>query len=150
MTARRLAFLLTLNLAVAPILPVAPAHADGDLWMSEAELRATFIGKTITGRYAGGKPFTEHYRSNGRLEYREHGSTIGGRWSVKAGTFCTLYDRDTIGGCFRVRHLIGNCYEFYFVARTETEAAEQPRAPDWTARGSIEGERGACADEHTA
>ena len=43
----------------------------------------------------------------------------GGHWSVASGTFCTIYDDDPTGGCFRVQKTGANCFEFYFVARTE-------------------------------
>lgn len=143
---------ISLSLALSLVFSAASlattVAADSSSWMSEAELRTAFTGKTISGRYAGGRPFTEHYRQDGRLEYRERGNLIDGNWSVEAGAFCTIYDRDASGGCFRVRHITNNCFEFYFVARTEEEAAAAPRAPDWTARGSIEGQRGACEEEH--
>lgn len=141
-------WLTALALALAPVV-CQPASAQED-WMSEADLARTFAGKTITGRYASGRPFTEQYREDGRLEYRERGTVIAGKWAVEAGAFCTIYDQDASGGCYRVRRLTGNCYEFYFVARTQRDAADKPRRPDWTARGSIEGEKGACQDELAA
>lgn len=128
----------------------APLAALPETWMDASELEQAFAGKTITGRYASGKPFTETYRADRRVEYRERGTLFGGRWSIEAGAFCTIYDGDTSGGCFRVARVARNCFEFYFVARTEAEAGDRPRQPDWTARGSVEGEGAACAEELAA
>lgn len=118
--------------------------------MSAGELEQAFAGKTITGRYASGRPFTETYRADRRVEYREGGTRFGGRWSIEAGTFGTIYDGDSTGGCFRVARVAGNCYEFYFVARTEADATTRPGRPEWTARGSVEGKGAACAEELAA
>jgi len=116
-------------------------------WLNDAELQR-FKDATIGGRYSNGKPFTEHYGSNGRLSYVEHGMTLGGHWSITQGTLCTIYDYDETGGCYRVSRVDTNCYEFYFVSRTE-EAAPGPSdgKPRWTARGAIQGQPSACKDE---
>lgn len=123
------------------------ATAD-DQWMSEDAMRQTFAGVTLDGKYGSGRPFTETYDKDGRLEYRGVEAVIGGRWSVKAGTFCTIYDNDSTGGCFRVKQVAGNCYEFYFVARTEAQAQAEPGSPAWTARGHVVGKPGTCAEQH--
>jgi hypothetical protein len=132
---------------LSSILVAATVREAPETWMSAGELEQAFAGKTITGRYASGKPFSETYRADHGLEYREKGVLFGGRWSIEAGTFCTIYDRDQSGGCFRVARVARNCYEFYFVARTEADAARRPKQPHWTARGSVEGEGAACAEE---
>ena len=49
--------------------------------------------------------------------------STAGRWSISEGTLCTIYDNDPTGGCFRVLKTGSNCFEFYFVARNEYEAA---------------------------
>jgi hypothetical protein len=116
--------------------------------MSEPALRAAFGGQSIDGHYANGKTFTESYGNDGRIEYREHGLTHRGRWSVEAGTFCTIYDTDPTGGCYRVRQVGGNCFEFYFVARTEAEAL-RPGVPSWTARAWLKGSPSSCKDGAT-
>lgn len=116
-------------------------------WLSDAELQR-FSNATIDGRYANHKPFTEHYGSDGRLNYVERGMTLHGHWSITQGTLCTIYDYDETGGCYRVMRVDTNCYEFYFVSRTE---ATVPRSDDgkprWTARGAIQGQASACRDE---
>lgn len=118
-------------------------------WMSESELETAFYDVAVEGKYADGRPFHERYNANRRVEYREGGMSTGGTWSVQSGTFCTIYDGDSAGGCFRVKKVSGNCFEFYFVARTEAEAERDPRRPAWTARASIVGKPGACQDDIT-
>lgn len=116
-------------------------------WMSGEDITVLFSDATIDGQYANGRSFTEHYAANGRVEYAEPGLTIGGRWSVTAGTLCTIYDTDVSGGCFRVARVAENCFEFYFAARTE-QAAPGPEGsrPKWTARGAFKGKAAACPD----
>lgn len=133
---------------VAAVLAGTAAVA-GDAWMSDAELEAVFTDVALEGKYVDGRPFHERHRADRRVEYRERSLSTGGTWSVQAGSFCTIYDGDASGGCFRVKQVSANCFEFYFVARTETEAHRDPRRPAWTARGSIVGKPGACQDEST-
>lgn len=116
-------------------------------WLSDAELQR-FSNATIDGRYANGKPFTEHYGSDGRLHYVERGMTLGGHWSITQGSLCTIYDYDETGGCYRVMRVDTNCYEFYFVSRTEaTVPRSEDGKPRWTARGAIQGQASACREE---
>lgn len=108
----------------------------GDDWMSDQDIRATFGGATIHGVYVDGMTFTESYGSDGRIAYHDPRKAMTGRWSVVNRTFCTLYDDTVSGGCFRVIRHSANCYEFYFQAGSETEAARPDAArPRWTARG---------------
>ncbi len=117
-------------------------------WMDGAELVQRFGGATIDGRYASGKAFTERYEPDGRLTYTEHSLTLGGHWSVTEDTLCTIYDGDASGGCYRVARVAPNCYEFYFVSRTEDAAPGPPDGiPRWTARGAVQGQSSACKDE---
>jgi hypothetical protein len=113
--------------------------------MGEEDLRRTFAGATIDGHYQSGRTFTEHYDAAGRVDYRDEARKTGGRWTIVSGSFCTLYDEDPTGGCFRVARTGANCFEFYFVARTEDEA-RRPRDPDWTARGWLAREASTCGE----
>jgi hypothetical protein len=117
-------------------------------WLSGPDIMAQFKGATIDGRYASGKAFTERYATDGRLSYTEPGLTLGGHWSVTEGTLCTIYDYDATGGCYRVVRVDTNCYEFYFVSRTEAAAPGPPNGgkPSWTARGALQGKPSACRD----
>lgn len=126
----------------------APAIAS-ETWLLEAELREAFTGVTLDGKYGSGKPFTESYGRDGRIEYRERGTIIAGKWSILSGSLCTIYDTDPTGGCYRVKKVGSNCYEFYFVARTEQQARTEQGRPAWTARGSVQGRDGTCAEQHS-
>lgn len=133
---------------ILAIASAAPAKAIDDSWMNEEEMRASFTGVTLEGKYGSGRPFSEIYRQDGTLEYREAANVFGGRWSVQVGTFCTIYDNDPSGGCYRVKKVGVNCFEFYFVARTQQQVQTDPKRPSWTARGSVVGQPGICAEQH--
>jgi len=131
-------------IAVASVtLPAAALEA----WMDEGAMRAAFAGKSIQGHYASGKAFTETYLADGSIDYREKGIEYRGHWSLQAGSFCTIYHSDPTGGCYRVRQVSENCYEFYFVTRTEIQAAERDFGrPTWTARAAVADRDATCTD----
>lgn len=126
-----------------------PLTAAAELpWLTGPQIEKELAGRTIHGMYSSGRRFTEHYRAGGALEYVEDGILLTGRWSVTAGTLCTLYDTDPTGGCFRVLPSGNNCYEFYFVARDEDQAHKsEGLAASWTARGAVEGSPEACPED---
>ena len=116
-------------------------------WMDEGAIRAAFSGKTIQGNYASGKAFTENYGADGAIDYRERGIEYRGHWSIQAGSFCTIYHTDPTGGCYSVRQVSENCYEFYYVTRTEAQAAEGDLGrPAWTARAAVSDRDATCTD----
>lgn len=136
--------------ALIGLLPVfvLPAIAAGEPWMNETAMQSAFAGKTIQGQYASGKSFVETYKEGGAIAYAERDVAYQGHWSLQGGTFCTIYDTDPTGGCFQVRQVSDNCYEFYFVARTEQEAAvDGPGPPKWTARASVSDRDPTCAEK---
>ncbi len=137
---------------IAALILAAPLAARdvGQGWLTEDEIRSHLSGKSIEGEYTSGRPFRETYEAGGRVAYEDDIRSNGGRWSVEAGTFCTIYDNDPTGGCFRVRKVGANCFEFFFVARTEELARKDPREPDWTARAWIEGQASTCKERITA
>lgn len=120
------------------LISLAPAARSGPaFWMPASELRAVLGGATINGEYVDGRTFTESYSHEGRLTYSEVSSNRQwvGHWSVTNDRFCTIYDDSGTGGCFRVRRVSFNCFEFFFDTRTEEEALKStPRSPTWTAR----------------
>jgi hypothetical protein len=137
---------ILLSTAAALIL-AGPALSEPMPWLPDSDIQSTLAGKTIEGRYADGKAFTESYLPDGRIEYLEGGKKIGGHWSVTAGTLCTIYDVDPTGGCYRITRVGPNCFEFYFASRTEIAApGPEGSTPSWTARASVSGERAACQD----
>jgi hypothetical protein len=118
------------------------------VWLSGGEILGQFKDATIDGRYASGKAFTERYAADGGVIYKEPGVTLSGHWSVTEGTLCTIYEGDTSGGCYRVARVARNCYEFYFVSRTEAAAPGAPDGkPAWTARGAVQGQATSCHDQ---
>jgi hypothetical protein len=134
-------------LIVALLATAMPVPATTP-WMSADALRATFTPAVIEGVYANGLSFREDYRTDGSLDYSEAGGrALTGRWSVVADTFCTIYTTSGTGGCFRVRQVGANCYEFYFQARTEAEAAApDPGKPSWTARAWLASRAPTCRE----
>lgn len=133
-------------IAAAVAVPVTFAQAS-IFWMSGDDIQSLLGGKEITGVYASGQSFTERYLDGGRLEYSDNALTLGGHWSIKEGTLCTIYDSNTAGGCYRVTRSEENCFEFYFAARTEAAAPGlDGDKPKWTARGSVSGKPKGCHD----
>lgn len=119
-------------------------------WLSDDQIRSAFRGQTIDGVYADRRTFVERYAEDGGLDYIEPYRRNVGRWSVKGSAFCTLYDRDPTGGCYRVRRLSANCFAFYFVSRSEEQAVKDPlEIPAWTARGWVRGKASTCEDAAT-
>lgn len=145
---KNIAQVLSATLFMVLASMISAAVAAEEPWMNEVDMTAAFSGVTLEGKYGSGRPFSEIYRKDGSLEYREAATVIGGRWSVEAGAFCTIYDNDPSGGCYRVKKVAGNCYEFYFVARTQQQAQSDPKRPSWTARGSVVGKPGICSEQH--
>ncbi len=125
---------------------VAAQPVDG--WMGDDEIRKAFAGVTINGVYVDGVKFTENYFENGRIAYRDPRKAMTGRWSVVNKSFCTLYDGYVVGGCFKVARHSANCYEFYFLTSSESEAAKlDPGRPSWTARGWDRAKPATCDDK---
>ncbi len=134
-------------LILAAIVAPFPCAAQPSPWLADDGIAQALAGKTIEGRYANGRTFTETYAPGGRIAYIENGRQIVGHWSITAGTLCTIYDSDPTGGCYRVSRVGANCFEFYFATRTEAAApGPEGATPLWTARGSIAGEPAACHD----
>ena len=112
-------------------------------WMAEEELKATFSGQSIDGHYPSGRTFRETFAEGGRVAYEDERRRSAGDWSIQAGTFCTIYDDDPTGGCFLVRRMSDNCFEFYFVSRTKA-GASRPGAPAWTAQAWLSSKPSTC------
>ena len=140
------ASLTTVSLASVSLAKPILALDTGN-WMDAAGLSAAFKGQSLNGEYASGRTFKEVYRDDGGLRYQDDMRESGGHWSVSSGTFCTIYDDDPAGGCFRVQKTGANCFEFYFVARTEDKAPGPPdRELSWTARAWLAGQESTCKE----
>jgi hypothetical protein len=136
--------------AAAAALGCSAAIVMASSWMSGRDLAEAFAGQTIDGYYVDGTKFSESYGHDGAIDYREPNRRMIGTWSVVADTFCTIYSTMPTGGCFRVTRTSVNCYEFYFQARTEAEAAAPDRGrPSWTARAWRKDRPSSCAEAPT-
>lgn len=143
-TGRTIASAFTLGLAMS-------GNTLASEWLDASQISKALAGRTLDGVYAGGRRFSERYLEGGALEYSENGHVLRGHWSITEGTLCTIYDTDPTGGCFRVAPAGGNCFEFYFVSRSEEQApGPADVAPHWTARGAVEGSPDACPDQANA
>lgn len=149
---RRIVAILVAGSTAAAALPVLAEDGALDLptfaWMSDSDLKSVFDGKSVEGEYPGGTTFKEQYETGGALAYQDDIRHSGGHWSIQAGSFCTIYDDDPSGGCFRVRKAGKNCYEFFFIARTEDKARDgEKKTPSWTARAWLDTEESTCKQE---
>ena len=138
--------LTALTVIALTLTAAVPASGlDGGNWMDGARLTAAFAGHAVDGEYASGRTFKETYKADGNLHYQDDMRESGGHWSVTSGTFCTIYDDDPAGGCFRVQQFGANCFEFYFVARTEDKApGPADGEPAWTARAWLPDQQPTC------
>jgi hypothetical protein len=146
----RLAALAMLAGASALISAVPAAGVERG-WMSEAAMRAAFIGKTLDGHYVDGVEWTETYDPSGRLDYKESTKRAGaGSWFFRGRVFCTFYDpgHGLNGGCFNAVRASANCFEFYVAdwrrrGTDETDAGPGP-VGTWVARAWRRDEPSTC------
>ena len=81
--------------------------------LSEAQILSEITGKTFEGIYTrDGVSFSEIYKSNGELDYRDERETLSGQWVIKNGLFCNLYTKP-VGGCFALYRTGPNCVISY-------------------------------------
>jgi hypothetical protein len=139
-------------LACLSLIAVTSAIAQSPtMWMSDDEIRRAFAGTSIDGAYIDGLSFTEAYADDGSIAYRDKRKAMTGKWSIVNNSFCTLYHGIVTGGCFKVLQRSANCFEFYFLASTEIEAAmPKPRRPSWTARGWNKAKPATCEEKPVA
>jgi hypothetical protein len=125
---------LTATLAYTPALstPGAALGLEGR-WMTEAAMRAAFIGKTLDGHYVDGVEWTETYDKSGRLNYTESTRRAGaGKWFFRGRVFCTFYDpgQGLNGGCFTAVQVSANCYEFHVADLTRSDGGKDADRDD--------------------
>jgi hypothetical protein len=114
---------------------LAQAQTATPRWMTDAEITAFVKGAAIAGEYVDGTLFTESYSLDGEADYfdNRYGRVIG-VWSVVNGHFCTIYEHEMKGACFRGVSRGSNCFEFYASTSTPAETANPQGDPAWTAR----------------
>jgi hypothetical protein len=145
----RLAAPLAALAALACALAV-PARGVDRGWMTEAAMRAAFIGKTLDGHYVDGVEWTETYDAGGRLDYKESTRAGGGYWFFRGRVFCTFYDpgQGLNGGCFTAVQASANCFEFYVADLRRQDDDEKDAGPgpigQWVARAWRRSEPTTC------
>lgn len=131
---RKVIVAVVLSLSLASL--VAAAEAAAESWMSEADIRREMIGHAMKGYYRGGERWVDDYASSGGIAYHDDGGDFRGQWSFQGDVFCTFYGGDIAGGCYMVRQLSRNCFEFVSVPEDWRGPGLAPgSAPDWHARG---------------
>lgn len=124
-------------------------YADPAGAMQPGELRQAFSGQELQGYYPGdGGEWTESYRVDETLAYRDATSQSAGRWLVNGNRFCTSYDAATFeDGCFLVRRHSANCFDFYALDadhRLTVSVADVRNGANFTARAWRRGEASTC------
>ena len=117
--------------------------------MKAGELRQTVTGLELQGSYpADGAEWSEAYRPDGTLTYRDTATRTGGRWLISGGRFCTDYDAASLqDACFLVRQRGENCYDFYEVDekfRSTVPLADVRNGVNFSARAWRQGEVSTC------
>ncbi|MCE7027420.1 hypothetical protein [Jiella avicenniae] len=117
--------------------------------MTPGELQRTFAGQDLDGYYsADGGAWSEVYRFDGSLSYRDAADQTSGRWSVNGDRFCTTYDDEALQeACFLVRRRSDNCYDFYDTGenfRPTASAAAIRNGADFAARAWRRAEASTC------
>lgn len=124
------------GIAAAGVCYADDASPSVHSWMSEAELRARFVGGGFEGYYADSSPWAETYYPDGSITYRDKFNDWTGTWSFRSNVFCTFYNEGANGGCFLIEQLSENCFEFYVVEGEADESLPTGSEPlFWNARG---------------
>ena len=106
------------------------------LVMSEAEIRKELIGPPMTGTYVDGRPWDETYYPDGHIIYHDLDNNWQGEWSFRGNGFCTYYNDEANGGCWRIVKTSENCYEFYAIGRLGKDGkGAGDKSIRWVARG---------------
>lgn len=127
--------------ALAVLLDATPTAGADTPTLSETAIREAIVGHTLDGHYGHGVTWTETYRQDGGLDYREAHVSATGRWSFRPGNvFCTFYDPGPAGtlpgGCWLVVRTSANCFEFYAADQAPIEPEDGSAPPlRWNAQG---------------
>jgi hypothetical protein len=141
--------LLVLSAGLLALPAAATDKPKGPVVMDGPSIIKAFDGKTLKGVYADGTPVQETYLVGGKIDYWDAMRVSTGNWSVVNNLLCTFYDSaEMSGACFRVEQVSANCFDYFALAGSETEALQPPTGkPSYTARASIVGVLGTCPDE---
>jgi len=123
-------------------------------YLSEEVIRSAIVGQTLDGHYGNGVAWSEVYKPDGGLEYREAHRAAKGKWSFRPGNvFCTFYDPSPTGnlggGCWLVVKSSANCFEFYVAGAGGSVDSEEglPTPSGWNAQGWRRSEPSTCNEK---
>ena len=129
----QIAFALLLT-AGAPAVALEPSG-----FMSGPQIEALVRGQDFAGEFYDEKPWREAYHADNTSDYNAHGAHFAGDWHVSGQMFCTFYRGVTSGGCWYVRQVSDNCYQFFTAGVGMDEPSLDRGSEDrenWFARGS--------------
>ena len=145
-----LAFAAVESIAAPGVLRAAPSlalagEAVTHRALTATELRLLLPGLTLTGEYADGSGWSEHFAPDGRSRYTDGTGTAEGRMTYRAPGVCFTYGAspDLSGGCFEVWRRGRRCFDFYGEGAMPA-FTERRFGRGWTARAWLPGGREDC------
>jgi hypothetical protein len=133
--------------AIATIFTFAllvPAGAGGP-WLGQAEVRSKIIGHAMNGYYRNAEAWVDDYSANGDVKYKDDRNSWTGKWTFQGDVLCTFYNDRADGGCYLMRQVSGNCYEYVIVPSSHAGSSlPLDASDDWFARGWRSGETSTC------
>jgi len=123
--------------------------------MTEAAMRAEFIGKTIDGHFHHGGLWTVAFFADGGMDhYQDRRRRMAGHWFFRGVVFCSVpepaFRGDSKIGCWSIVKASANCYYYYRVAAGEDEPTDTvSRDSRWYARGWRQAEASTCDEKPT-
>lgn len=114
----------------------ARADALDGAWLSAEDARAELIGYAMQGYYQDGERWTDAYARDGSIAYTDERVTWTGEWLFQGNVFCTFYNDRVDGGCYLMRQLSRNCFE-YVIVPNDWRGPDLPEGSSdtWFARG---------------
>ncbi|MCG8543314.1 MAG: hypothetical protein MJE12_03785 [Alphaproteobacteria bacterium] len=94
---RILAFFTAL-LLIAACESTPAFDPKGKKAMTTPELKAAFVGNTVSGENAQGRSFTKKYFPGGKLTVESKRGKLDGQWKIDKNMVCSKYTNGS-GGC---------------------------------------------------
>jgi hypothetical protein len=131
-----------------------PAPALEPTFMTQSEIRTDLVGHAMKGYYRpvqgddrSGERWIDDYAADGGIKYSDSRVVWTGRWSFQNDVFCTYYNDGVDGGCYLVRAVSRNCYEYVIVPNDWSQRSVPAGASaEWFARGWRSSETSTCED----
>lgn len=133
------------------ILGATPlARALDTDWLSAEAARAELIGSTMKGYYRDGERWVDAYAKDGTIAYSDARVAWTGEWLFQGNVFCTFYNDRADGGCYLMRQLSRNCFEYVIVPNDwQGPGLPEVAAADWFARGWRDEDASTCEEPPT-